>query len=120
WRTCPQGIAQGCWLAIHGKVLQLPADFYIRHPGGMDIIMQFTGRDASVAFEEVKHSSRARRWASTYIIGQMDGKVDLTTNLEPPVPAGRCIRRRLLCRVCRRFAALSGRCLRRAAARPAA
>mmetsp|Transcript_70263 Transcript_70263/g.205490 ORF Transcript_70263/g.205490 Transcript_70263/m.205490 type:complete len:155 (-) Transcript_70263:113-577(-) len=73
WRLCSAGTDQDSWVCIHGVVLQLRTDFLARHPGGQAAVTQWAGRDATRAFEAVHHSSRARQWASSLIIGYMEG-----------------------------------------------
>lgn len=44
-----------CWVVIHGKVYDL-TDFIRNHPGGVDKIMRFAGKDATLGFHQI-HSS---------------------------------------------------------------
>eukprot|EP00933_Yihiella_yeosuensis_P054703 TRINITY_DN5321_c0_g1_i1.p1 TRINITY_DN5321_c0_g1~~TRINITY_DN5321_c0_g1_i1.p1 ORF type:complete len:163 (-),score=34.96 TRINITY_DN5321_c0_g1_i1:391-879(-) len=73
WRITPKGIAQGPWVCIHGLVLLLPSEIFIKHPGGANVLQEVAGKDATAAFEMAGHSNRARQWATTLIIGNMEG-----------------------------------------------
>ncbi|KAE9414254.1 hypothetical protein Angca_006963, partial [Angiostrongylus cantonensis] len=43
--------------------------FLSEHPGGAEAIMEFAGKDATVAFEDVGHSKDAREMTEEYLIG---------------------------------------------------
>ncbi|GAA0176437.1 oxidoreductase [Lithospermum erythrorhizon] len=63
--------AKDCWLIIHGKVYDV-TKFMDDHPGGDDVLLSATGMDATNAFEDIGHSSRARSMLSEYYIGDAD------------------------------------------------
>ncbi|ELU09760.1 hypothetical protein CAPTEDRAFT_146446 [Capitella teleta] len=48
--------AESCWLVIHDYVYDV-TDFLNQHPGGMDIVLEHGGRDATIPFTDVAHSS---------------------------------------------------------------
>ncbi|KAJ8612343.1 hypothetical protein CTAYLR_008368 [Chrysophaeum taylorii] len=48
------------WVAIHGVVYDVRA-FVDRHPGGIDVLVNAAGTDATEAFEAAGHSPRARQ-----------------------------------------------------------
>jgi cytochrome-b5 reductase len=55
------------WIIIHGKVYDVTN--YDKHPGGIDVILDYAGIDATVAFEEEEHSDEARRDMVEFCIG---------------------------------------------------
>eukprot|EP00180_Rhodochaete_pulchella_P000202 Plantae.Rhodophyta-Rhodochaete_pulchella.ctg1140.p3 GENE.Plantae.Rhodophyta-Rhodochaete_pulchella.ctg1140~~Plantae.Rhodophyta-Rhodochaete_pulchella.ctg1140.p3 ORF type:complete len:160 (+),score=33.24 Plantae.Rhodophyta-Rhodochaete_pulchella.ctg1140:40-480(+) len=48
------------WMVIHDKVYDVTS-FLVDHPGGEDILLDSAGRDATREFEDVGHSSDARK-----------------------------------------------------------
>lgn len=61
-----------CWLMIDGRVYDVTT-FLDDHPGGGDILVQSTGKDATDDFEDVGHSKAARRDMKNYLIGTVQG-----------------------------------------------
>ncbi|XP_077227720.1 cytochrome b5, seed isoform-like [Tasmannia lanceolata] len=59
---------QDCWVIIHGKVYDV-TKFLEEHPGGEDVLIQVSGRDATEAFEEIGHSVSAISLMSNYLVG---------------------------------------------------
>ncbi|CAL8087799.1 unnamed protein product [Calicophoron daubneyi] len=59
------------WVVIHNKVYDL-TKFRLEHPGGSEVLEGQAGKCASKAFDEVKHSFRARMWMKRYCIGDID------------------------------------------------
>ena len=48
------------------------SEFLEEHPGGDDVILLATGKDATDDFEDVGHSAGARELMKKYLIGDMD------------------------------------------------
>mmetsp|Transcript_12654 Transcript_12654/g.27386 ORF Transcript_12654/g.27386 Transcript_12654/m.27386 type:complete len:132 (+) Transcript_12654:137-532(+) len=63
---------KSCWLVVHGKVYDV-TDFLEEHPGGYDIIITSTGKDATQDFEEIGHSNSAKQLLEKYYIGKYEG-----------------------------------------------
>mmetsp|Transcript_14188 Transcript_14188/g.40212 ORF Transcript_14188/g.40212 Transcript_14188/m.40212 type:complete len:145 (-) Transcript_14188:160-594(-) len=63
---------EDCWLVIHGKVYNV-TEMLDEHPGGGDILVSASGRDATDDFEDVGHSGSAREWLEKYYIGEFEG-----------------------------------------------
>lgn len=61
-----------CWLVVDGDVFDV-TDFLDEHPGGFDIIISNTGKDATEDFDEIGHSKSARELLSNYKIGAYKG-----------------------------------------------
>jgi len=59
-----------CWLVIHGHVFNV-TPFLPAHPGGLDLLHDRAGKDASREFEEVCHSKWAWSTAQKYVIGSV-------------------------------------------------
>ncbi|XP_024519146.1 protein HGH1 homolog isoform X2 [Selaginella moellendorffii] len=60
-----------CWLLISGKIYDV-TKFLEDHPGGDEVILSATGKDATDDFEDVGHSSSARDMMHSYYIGEVD------------------------------------------------
>ncbi|KAG9152392.1 hypothetical protein Leryth_016758 [Lithospermum erythrorhizon] len=60
-----------CWLVISGKVYEVTS-FLDDHPGGDDVMINATGRDATDDFEDVGHSNDAREEMKKYCIGEVE------------------------------------------------
>ncbi len=69
--------ADGCWMAIHGKVYDVTT-WIPMHPGG-NAILEGCGKDATTLFETrpmgsgTPHSDRARSLMQNYYIGELSG-----------------------------------------------
>jgi cytochrome b involved in lipid metabolism len=63
---------KSCWIAVHGEVFDV-TDFLEEHPGGYDIIVASSGRDATQDFDEIGHSSAARDMLKKYRVGMYAG-----------------------------------------------
>lgn len=60
-----------CWLIIGGKVYDVTR-FLEEHPGGDDVLLSATGKDATDDFEDVGHSKTARDMLTDYYVGDID------------------------------------------------
>uniref|UniRef100_K1QEP7 Cytochrome b5 n=1 Tax=Magallana gigas TaxID=29159 RepID=K1QEP7_MAGGI len=59
-----------CWIIVCDKVYDV-TNFTREHPGGLDVIMEYGGRDATVAFMDKGHSNDAWIVLSDYYIGEL-------------------------------------------------
>ncbi|XP_070153861.1 cytochrome b5 isoform X2 [Polyergus mexicanus] len=59
-----------CWLVIHDYVYDC-TDFLKNHPGGQDVLLEYAGRDATLAFIGTGHSTIARTILDQYKIGEL-------------------------------------------------
>ncbi|KAI9037572.1 cytochrome b5 [Aspergillus affinis] len=58
------------WVAIHGKVYDVTK--YIKdHPGGIDVLVDVAGQDATQAYEDVGHSEDANEILETFLVGTL-------------------------------------------------
>ncbi|CAA7399788.1 unnamed protein product [Spirodela intermedia] len=60
-----------CWLIIDGKVYDV-TPFMDDHPGGDEVLLAVTGKDATNDFEDVGHSDAAREQMEKFYIGEID------------------------------------------------
>ncbi|KAL6983312.1 Cytochrome b5 isoform A [Sarracenia purpurea var. burkii] len=63
--------AGDCWVVIDGKVYDV-STYLDEHPGGDDVILVVTGKDATDEFEDAGHSKTARELMETFFIGELD------------------------------------------------
>ncbi|KAK4423676.1 cytochrome isoform A [Sesamum alatum] len=67
-----------CWVVIEGKVYDV-SSYLDEHPGGDDVLLKATGKDATEEFEDAGHSKTARDLMEQYCIGELD-------QTPPPIP----------------------------------
>ncbi|KAI3967832.1 hypothetical protein MKX01_011007 [Papaver californicum] len=60
-----------CWLLISGKVYDV-TEFMENHPGGDQVLLTASGKDATEDFEDVGHSESAKEMLVKYYIGEID------------------------------------------------
>ncbi|EZA53378.1 cytochrome b5 [Ooceraea biroi] len=59
-----------CWLVIYDYVYDC-TEFLSNHPGGQDVLLEYAGRDATLAFIGTGHSAVARTMLDRYKIGEL-------------------------------------------------
>ena len=59
-----------CWIVLEGKVLDV-TPFIALHPGGAQILVKHSGKDATAVFKAVGHSSYALKELQKYTIGNL-------------------------------------------------
>ncbi|KAH6760455.1 cytochrome B5 isoform E [Perilla frutescens var. hirtella] len=62
---------EDCWIIVNGKVYDV-TPFMAEHPGGDEVILSSTGKDATSDYEEVGHSDSAREMMDKYYIGDIN------------------------------------------------
>ncbi|XP_020212890.1 cytochrome b5 [Cajanus cajan] len=67
-----------CWILVDGKVYDV-TQYLDDHPGGDDVILATTGKDATEEFEDVGHSKSARELMEQYCIGELDTSPPIST-----------------------------------------
>uniref|UniRef100_A0A7N0T4T9 Cytochrome b5 heme-binding domain-containing protein n=1 Tax=Kalanchoe fedtschenkoi TaxID=63787 RepID=A0A7N0T4T9_KALFE len=76
--------AKDCWLIIHGKVYDVTR-FLEDHPGGDEVLISATGKDATDDFEDVGHSSSAKATMEELYVGEVDtATIPSKTTYTPP------------------------------------
>ncbi|KMT05615.1 hypothetical protein BVRB_7g167560 [Beta vulgaris subsp. vulgaris] len=63
--------SKDCWLVIGGKVYDV-TKFLEDHPGGDEVLLSATGKDATDDFEDVGHSSTARAMMDEMYVGDIN------------------------------------------------
>ncbi|CAJ0929833.1 unnamed protein product, partial [Mesorhabditis belari] len=59
-----------CWIVLHNDVLDV-TEFLEKHPGSMELLLEYAGSDATQVFEDCGHSMQARMLADKYKIGTL-------------------------------------------------
>ena len=59
-----------CWIVIYDRVYDV-TKFLHSHPGGEDIILDYAGRDGTIAFRGAGHSALAIKQLNEYVIGEL-------------------------------------------------
>ncbi|KAL9397713.1 hypothetical protein Peur_011966 [Populus x canadensis] len=73
-----------CWLVVEGRVYDL-TKFLEDHPGGDDVLLSATGKDATDDFEDVGHSSTARALMDEFYVGDIDtATIPTSVKYTPP------------------------------------
>ncbi|CAF1528300.1 unnamed protein product, partial [Didymodactylos carnosus] len=59
-----------CWMVVRDLVYNL-TDFIKEHPGGYDIMLEYAGTDATMAFVDKPHSKNAWWSLQKYLVGEL-------------------------------------------------
>ncbi|KAH7288495.1 hypothetical protein KP509_31G028300 [Ceratopteris richardii] len=80
--------SKDCWLIISGKVYDV-TKFLDEHPGGDEVLLSATGKDATDDFEDVGHSTTAKNMMEDYCVGLIDASTipEKQTYVPPKQPA---------------------------------
>ncbi|XP_015178323.1 PREDICTED: cytochrome b5-like [Polistes dominula] len=68
------------WLVMHDGVYDL-TDFYKKHPGGEEVLINSAGTDCTKCFDEIGHSEEAILLKETFKIGVIKKDEELTKDL---------------------------------------
>lgn len=74
------------------------AMIWLQHPGGLDVIMEYAGSDATVAFMDKGHSKDAWMILSDYYIGELV-KVSANILYTRPVKVHSLPLKRVICKI---------------------
>ncbi|KAH6802172.1 cytochrome B5 isoform A [Perilla frutescens var. frutescens] len=72
---------EDCWIVIDGKVYDV-SSYLDEHPGGDDVLLGATGKDATDEFEDAGHSKSARELMDKFCIGELDVETTPIPELE--------------------------------------
>ncbi|XP_073305115.1 cytochrome b5 [Primulina huaijiensis] len=73
--------SEDCWVVIDGKVYDVTT-YLEEHPGGDDILLGATGKDATDEFEDAGHSKTARELMGQFFIGELDPTIPAIPKME--------------------------------------
>ncbi|XP_058801817.1 cytochrome b5 type B-like [Phymastichus coffea] len=59
-----------CWMVVCDYVYDC-TNFMKNHPGGQDVLLEYAGRDATLAFVGTGHSKMAKKLLERYLIGEL-------------------------------------------------
>ena len=59
-----------CWIIVRDRVYDVTS-FLDEHPGGIDIIVEYAGLDATSAFEELPHPPYAVEMLEQHVVGEL-------------------------------------------------
>ncbi|KPP62388.1 Cytochrome b5-like [Scleropages formosus] len=62
--------SKSTWLIINYKVYDV-TKFLEQHPGGEEVLREQAGGDATETYEDIGHSTDAKKMAQNYIIGEL-------------------------------------------------
>lgn len=62
---------EDCWLVIRGKVYNV-SSYLDDHPGGVEIVMDLAGQDATEDYDDVGHSEEADGMLVDYYVGDLN------------------------------------------------
>nr|GMD18349.1 cytochrome B5 [Ipomoea batatas] len=72
---------EDCWVVIDGKVYDV-SSYMDEHPGGDDVMLDVTGKDATDDFEDAGHSKSARELVEKFFIGEIDQSAPANPKVE--------------------------------------
>eukprot|EP01063_Lacrimia_lanifica_P028606 TRINITY_DN4203_c0_g1_i1.p1 TRINITY_DN4203_c0_g1~~TRINITY_DN4203_c0_g1_i1.p1 ORF type:complete len:1857 (+),score=437.95 TRINITY_DN4203_c0_g1_i1:54-5624(+) len=59
------------WVAVRGRVFAIKA-WMVSHPGGVEVLLESAGQDATEAWELFRHSSAAMKKMETFYVGEVE------------------------------------------------
>ncbi|KAK6163739.1 hypothetical protein DH2020_000603 [Rehmannia glutinosa] len=74
---------EDCWVTVFGKVYNVTT-FLDEHPGGDEILLAATGKDATDEFDDVGHSHDAWAMLEKYYVGELNKSNIPTKNIPSP------------------------------------
>ncbi|PIN10951.1 Cytochrome b5 [Handroanthus impetiginosus] len=63
--------SKDCWVVINGKVYDV-TKFLEDHPGGDEVLISSTGKEATDDFEDVGHSASAKAMMEEFYVGDIN------------------------------------------------
>ncbi|XP_035406373.1 cytochrome b5 isoform X2 [Cygnus olor] len=62
--------SQSTWIILHHRIYDV-TKFLDEHPGGEEVLREQAGGDATENFEDVGHSTDARKLSESFIVGEL-------------------------------------------------
>jgi len=59
-----------CWIIVHGKVYDV-TKYLNDHPGGVEIVTDLAGQDATTDYDDVGHTQEAHEILEKFLIGHL-------------------------------------------------
>ncbi|KAI0386923.1 cytochrome b5-like heme/steroid binding domain-containing protein [Hypomontagnella monticulosa] len=75
------------WIAVHGKVYDLTT-FAEDHPGGIEVLKECAGTDATESYDYVGHTRGATRKMQQYLVGNLEGVGEVAEPIAVTIPPG--------------------------------
>ncbi|KAI8614059.1 cytochrome b5-like heme/steroid binding domain-containing protein [Chytriomyces sp. MP71] len=82
--------AKDCWMIISGKVYDI-TKFLDQHPGGEEILVELAGQDGTEAFDDIGHSSDAKKMLLEYLVGNLVGAPQKQETVTKAESTGGCV-----------------------------
>jgi len=67
---------EDCWVVVDGKIYDV-TKYLEDHPGGADVLLEATGKDAKEEFDDAGHSKSAIELMQDYFIGELDPTTEI-------------------------------------------
>ncbi|KAF8775615.1 hypothetical protein HU200_004392 [Digitaria exilis] len=67
---------EDCWVVVDGKIYDV-TKYLEDHPGGADVLLEATGKDATEEFDDAGHSKSAKELMQDYFIGELDPTTEI-------------------------------------------
>ncbi|KAF8709796.1 hypothetical protein HU200_029506 [Digitaria exilis] len=67
---------EDCWVVVDGKIYDV-TKYLEDHPGGADVLLEATGKDATEEFDDAGHSNSAKELMQDYFIGELDPTTEI-------------------------------------------
>jgi len=74
------------WLAIKGQVYDVSKFMMTLHPGGLEVMLDVAGEDATNAYEDIGHSDKAHGILKTLVIGKLDTSEKIVEDKNKEIP----------------------------------
>lgn len=78
--------SEDCWIVIYDKVYDI-TKFLPLHLGGEFILLEYAGRDATIAFRSTRHGDDSYQLLEKYLIGNLVEKERIYKKKSPPSPS---------------------------------
>lgn len=75
-----------CWLIVHNKVYDV-SRYLNDHPGGVEIVTDLAGQDATVDYDDVGHTQEANEILEKFLIGELSADAPIPPPSATATPA---------------------------------
>mmetsp|Transcript_18725 Transcript_18725/g.26405 ORF Transcript_18725/g.26405 Transcript_18725/m.26405 type:complete len:358 (+) Transcript_18725:71-1144(+) len=81
WISAGKNLESECLVGINGKVYDV-TDFLAHHPGSPETLLVHSGRDSSLDFDDIGHSSIAHGQMRKYVCAEISSKIGSEVSLK--------------------------------------